>query len=66
MKTTQTIFNNFLDNLTILACKFYVASCKETKEKVHIPNSEELSELIRNVGCQFCDFWKIDKVKEEE
>lgn len=66
MGTTQKIFNNFLDNLAELACAFYVASCEETGVEILEPDNEELSEMIREVGCKICDFWQIKEVKEGE
>ena len=64
MKTTQRIFNNFLDSLAELACAFYVASCEETDVEILEPDSEELSEMIRDIGCQICDFFQIQEVRE--
>lgn len=64
MVTTQKIFNNFLDRLAELACIFYAASCEATDVEVLEPDSEELSEMIREVGCKICDFWQIKGVRE--
>lgn len=64
MKTTQKIFNNFLDSLAELACAFYVASCEKTGVEILEPDNEEFSEVIREVGCKICDFFQIQEVKE--